>query len=820
MKVLIIGGVAAGMSAAARARRLDENAEIVVFERGKNVSFANCGLPYHIGGEIKEREALLLQTPRKLHALLNLDVRAEQEVVAIDRAAKTISVLDREGGRQYLESYDKLVLCPGAQPLRPPLPGIDHGRVLTLRNVEDMDAIKAVVDRSGSKRAVVIGAGFIGVEMAECLRARGMEVEMVEMVNQVLPPFDPEMARALEDHLKANDVKLHLGAAAAAFHPEPDGGVSVELKDGTRLAADLVVLSIGVKPDSALAKAAGLELGARGGIKVDAHLRTNDPDIFAAGDAIEVVDTATGLPAQIPMAGPANRQGRIVADNLFGKDSSYVSSQGTAIVKVFNMTAACTGASEKALERAKLPYLKVHLHPNDHAGYYPGATPIHLKLLFAPGDGKLLGAQAVGFEGVDKRIDVLATALRAGLTVRDLENLELAYAPPYGSAKDAVNMAGFVASNLLQGDLECWYPEDFPKETGKGLIVDVRPSEMYALWHIPGAVNVPIDKLRSSLDQLPKDKDLFLYCKVGFNSYLAYRALKQLGYGVARKLRSLSGGATTFRCHHGPEVCGAAAPGKPASPCAVPTAPTGPAVVLDACGVQCPGPIMKLKQAIDTMPDGAELSVLASDPGFTNDVKAWCDNNGHLLLGISGAPPKIEARIRKQTSALPSPQAAQAPVAASKDKTIIVFSGDLDKVMAAFVIANGALAMGSKVTLFFTFWGLNALRKDQPQPAGKKFMDMMFGWMMPKGVGKLTLSKMNMLGMGTMMMKQVMRDKKVEPLSGLLQSARDGGARLIACSMAMDVMGIGKDELIDGVEIAGVASFLEVADKGGATLFI
>lgn len=546
MKIIIIGGVAAGMSAAARARRLDETADIVVLEKGRHVSFANCGLPYYIGGRIGERGQLLLQTPESLKASLGLEVRVGHEVRGIDRQRQRVQVVELETGRVYEEAYDKLALCPGAAPIRPNLPGIEHPRVLVLRTLDDMDRIKAVVD-AGARCAVVIGGGYIGVEMAESLRERGLAVDLVEMVNQVMPPLDREMARDLETHMIRHGVTLYLGAAAAAFKDE-DGRVKVELTTGTELVADLVVLSVGVRPDTALAKLAGLEIGSRGGIKVDPQMRTSDPNIYAAGDAVEVVDTVTGEAAVIPLAGPANRQGRIVGENMCGRSTSYTSTQGTAIVKVFDMTGGGTGASEKALKRVGRDFRKIYLHPLGHAGYYPGSAPMHIKVLFEPGGGRLLGAQVVGYDGVDKRLDVLATAIRAGMTVHDLERLELAYAPPYGSAKDPVNMAGFVGVNLLRGDVEFWYAEDYPGGTEDAFILDVRGPQEYALGHISGAVNIPLGRLRGQLDRVPRDKPVRVYCMVGFRSYLAYRLLRQRGFG---RVATLAGGLLTFRNYHG-----------------------------------------------------------------------------------------------------------------------------------------------------------------------------------------------------------------------------------------------------------------------------
>lgn len=825
MKILIVGGVAGGMSAAARSRRLGEDSEIIVFERGNHVSFANCGLPYHIGGEIKNREALLLQTPESLQKILNLDVRTNQEVVKIDPSSKNITVKDLKKNREYVENYDKLVLCPGALPIRPKLPGIDHEKIFLLRNVDDMDKIKSVIDTGIAKCAVVIGGGYIGIEMAENLILRGLKVHVVEMLSQILPPFDFEMAKDLQNHLSANCVNLHLGTAAAAFR-DISGRISVELQNSEVLEADFVILSVGVRPDTELAKNSGLKLNERGGIIVNECMQTSDPDIYAAGDAVEVVDAVTGQASQIPLAGPANRQGRIVADNIFGKKSSYKSTLGTAILKVFQMTGGCTGASEKILKRNNIAYLKVYLHPSNHAGYYPGSTPIHFKLIFAPSDGKILGAQAVGFDGIDKRIDVIATAIKAGMTVYDLEELELSYAPPYGSAKDAINMAGFVASNLLRGDTECWYPEDFPSKTNNGLIIDVRPPDMFNLSHIPGAINIPHGKLRKELDKLPKDKDIYLYCRVGFSSYLSYRILKQKGFGRNNILKTLSGGILTFSSYHGSEICSSEKnlPFEPYLPDPLKSEKTAlkkessQELVLDTCGLQCPGPIMKIKNAMDNLSSGDDLIVYASDPGFVNDIKSWCNQNNHQLLGISGKIPKIEARIKKGN--LTELRNSQNSAPRETNKTIVVFSGDLDKVLASFVIANGALAMGSKVTMFFTFWGINVLRKGEAQVSGKGFMDRMFGMMMPNGARKLKLSKMNMLGIGTEMMKMVMKNKKVDDLPSLIESAKKAGVRLVVCSMSMDIMGMKQEELIDGLEIGGVATFLQEADKSSATLFI
>jgi NADPH-dependent 2,4-dienoyl-CoA reductase/sulfur reductase-like enzyme/rhodanese-related sulfurtransferase len=546
MKLLIVGGVAGGASAAARARRLSEDAHIVVFERGPDVSFANCGLPYYLGGEIAERDKLLVVTPERLRTRFNLDVRVRTSVEAIYRTGKKVGVRDLASGREYEESYDKLILAPGAAPLRPPLPGIDLPGIFTLRNLQDMDRIKARMDL-GVKQAVVIGAGFMGLELVENLVLQGITTTVVELQDQVLPPFDKEMTTPIAQELAGKGVSLLLGESAEAFEQGPDG-LTVRLKSGQRLTAQLVVLGVGVRPENKLAVEAGLEVGPRGGIRVNEQLQTSDPDIYAVGDAIEVKDFVTGDPTQVPLAGPANRQGRIAADHIFGRAARYRGTQGTAIVRVFDRTAALTGASEKVLKRANRPYRKVFVHPTHHAGYYPGAEAMTLKLLFDPERGNVLGAQAVGGAGIDKRIDVLAVAIQAGMTVFDLEEMELAYSPQYGSAKDPINMAGFVAGGLLRGDhpqvdLEAVLPSPGSKSP---FLLDVRTPQEFEGGHIPEAVNIPVDDLRSRLGALPRDREIAAYCQVGQRGYLATRILRQAGFQAA----NIGGGYKTYQLLH------------------------------------------------------------------------------------------------------------------------------------------------------------------------------------------------------------------------------------------------------------------------------
>jgi NADPH-dependent 2,4-dienoyl-CoA reductase/sulfur reductase-like enzyme/rhodanese-related sulfurtransferase len=542
MKLLIVGGVAGGASAAARARRLSEDAQIVLFERGPDVSFASCGLPYYLGGEIAARDKLLVVTPERLRQRFNLDVRTRSSVEGIDRASKAVRVRDLAAGREYREGYDKLILAPGATPIRPPLPGIDLAGVFTLRNLQDLDRIQERLD-ANVRQAVIVGAGFIGLELAENFVRRGIATAVVELQNQVLPPLDAEMTTPIADHLAEQGVTLLLGQSAEAFEPSPEG-LTVRLQSGQKLAAQLVVLGVGVRPENQLAVEAGLEIGPRGGIRVNERLQTSDPDIYAVGDAIEVRDFVTGEPTQVPLAGPANRQGRLAADHIFGRQARYRGTQGTAIVRVFDRTAAMTGASEKTLRRVKRPYRKVYVHPTHHAGYYPGAEAMTLKLLFDPESGRVLGAQAVGGAGVDKRIDVLAVAIQAGMNVFDLEEMELAYSPQYGSAKDPVNMAGFVAAGLLRGDHPQVDMESVLRAKGTGFfLVDVRTPQEFDAGHIPGAVNVPVDELRSRLGELPPDREIAAYCQVGQRGYLATRILRQAGFKAA----NVGGGYKTYR---------------------------------------------------------------------------------------------------------------------------------------------------------------------------------------------------------------------------------------------------------------------------------
>jgi NADPH-dependent 2,4-dienoyl-CoA reductase/sulfur reductase-like enzyme/rhodanese-related sulfurtransferase len=542
-KIVIVGGVAGGASAAARARRLSEDAEIIVFERDSFISFANCGLPYHIGGEIKDRNALLVQTPESMKARFNLDIRIQSEVIAIDTTNQTVTVRALVGGRQYTEAYDELILSPGAVPIVPPIDGIDSSGVFTLRNIPDMDKIIRKINVESPRSAVVVGGGYIGIEMAEALIHRGIETTMVELANQIMPPVDPEMAVPLHQEMRRHGVRLQLNDAVEAID-ETDQGIQLSMRSGANIATDMVVLAIGVRPESSLAKMAGIALGDQGGIKVDSHMRTSAAHVWAVGDAIQVNDFVTGIAAQIPLAGPANRQGRIAADNIFGHPSAYKDTLGTGICKVFELSAASTGANEKLLKAQAMSYEKIYVHGADHAGYYPGATQIHLKLIFNREDGRILGAQAIGAKGVDKRIDVLATAIRGNMTVYDLEEFELCYAPPFGSAKDVINQAGFVASNVCRGEHDICQASNVLDCADDVVLIDVRnPTEIGVLGTIEEALNIPVNNLRDNLEHIPKDKTLVVFCAVGLRGYVAYCMLKHLGY----KVRNLTGGYTTYQ---------------------------------------------------------------------------------------------------------------------------------------------------------------------------------------------------------------------------------------------------------------------------------
>lgn len=815
-KTLIIGGVAGGASCAARLRRLDESAEIVLLERGEYISYANCGLPYHVGDVIKSRAALLLQTPEAMRKKFNVDVRIKNEVLSIDRAEKSVSVKNLDTGEVYKESYDTLVLSTGSSPLRPPIPGIDSPRIKTLWTVPDTDELRELIRDQGVKSAAVIGGGFIGLEMAENLRHAGLNVSIVEMLDQVMAPLDYEMAQLLHENIAQNGVKLYLGDGVSAFS-DTGSDVLISLKSGETFSAELVILSIGVRPNSELAEAAGLTLNARGGVVTDEYLRSSDPSIYAVGDVIEVEDFIFKEPTMLPLAGPANKQGRIAADNIAGGAKAYDGSQGTSVAKVFDLTAASTGTNEKTLVKRGLKkgvdYESVIITQNSHAGYYPGAVPMTLKLLFSMDGKKLFGAQIVGRDGVDKRIDTLAVTIRLVGGVKDLEGLELAYAPPYSSAKDPVNMAGFTAENVLRG-LVRFSDWNAAESEPDAVLLDVREDAELMAFSLPNAKHIPLGQLRERLSELDKESKIIIFCAIGVRAYNASRILMQNGFG---DVLIYPGGVRFYRSTHYERSAVTCVEAEPVSDSGHVPSKESPAASmrLDCSGMQCPGPIMKVFETMKDMRDGEVMEISASDPGFTRDIDAWCRRTGNTLISAQHSGSDYVATVSKGGKAAPT-NATEA----ADGKTIIVFSGDLDKVLASFIIANGAAAMGRPVTMFFTFWGLTALLKSQKQPIKKTFMESMFGAMLPRGTKKLRLSRMNMAGMGTAMMKKIMNDKNVDSLETLIEKAIGQGVKIVACTMSMDVMGIKKEELIDGVELGGVGAYLGDAEESNVNLFI
>lgn len=817
MKHVIVGGVAGGATAAARIRRNTEKDQIILLEKGDYISYANCGLPYYIGGVIEDRNRLFVQTPKAFGRRFNIDVRVRSEVTAVNPEEKTVTVRNADGST-YTESYNRLLLSPGASPVVPPLSGIDSEGIFTLRNVADTDRIKNYMQSHAIKRAVIVGGGFIGLEMAENLHHAGAEVSVVEMADQVMAPIDYSMAAIVHEHLQEKGVKLYLGQAVSGFEKKGDS-LTVNFKSGISVEADLVLLSIGVRAETRLASEAGLELGEMRGIKVNEFLQTSNSDIYAVGDAIEYPHPLTGKPWPNFLAGPANRQARIVADNMvFGNSVRYEGSIGTSIAKVFDLTVAATGLPAKRLKQFGMPYFSATIHPGSHAGYYPGSLPLDIKITFSPADGRLYGAQIVGYEGVDKRIDEYALVIKHKGTVYDLMALEHAYAPPFSSAKDPVAVSGYVAGNILSGKMKPLYWRELKQTDPDSIfLIDVRTADEFALGSIKGAVNIPLDDLRSRLGEIPHNKPICLFCGVGLRGYLASNILRENGF---TDVRNLIGGLRTYKVAVKPvETPTSDIPSANRQPQASLPAKTASAtktLKVDACGIQCPGPIMKLRKSMEQLADGEQLEITATDKAFPRDAEAWSRTTGNRFIGTGSEKGVYKVIVEKSS---PAPQAA-ASVPAEQGKTFIVFSDDLDKVLATFVLANGAAATGQKVTMFFTFWGLNAIKKERKPKVEKDIFGRMFGMMLPSSSRKLKLSKMHMAGIGSRMMRHIMRKKDIDSLETLRQQAIDNGVEFIACQMSMDVMGVSKEELLDNVTIGGVATYMERAVKADVNLFI
>lgn len=815
MKHVIVGGVAGGATAAARIRRIDESAEIILLEKGKHISYANCGLPYYIGGEIEDREKLFLQTPQSFGTRFKVDVRVENEVVSIDKDKKEV-LIRRGDSSTYTESYDRLLLSPGASPVRPPIKGIDSEGIFTLRNVTDTDKIKHYITSRKIQNAVVVGAGFIGLEMAENLHHAGAEVTIVEMNNQVMTPVDFSMAAHVHQHLIQKNINLYLEIGAERFERRGDK-IDVYLTNKEIITTDIVILSIGVRPDIQLAKTTDIKIGETGGIWVDEYLQTSVKDIYAVGDAIEFPHPITGKPWLNYLANPANRQGRIVADNMvFGNKYKYEGAIGTSIAKVFDMTVASTGLAGKKLKQLGIPYISSTTHSNSHAGYYPNALPLSIKLMFSPEDGRILGASVVGYDGVDKRIDQIALLIKKQGTINDLIELEHAYAPPYSSAKDPIAIAGYVASNILNGIMPIITWRDIShlaRETS--VLIDVRTKSEYEMGTIRGALNIPVDELRERLDEIPKNKDIIIFCQIGLRGYLAHKILTQNGF---KNVKNLSGGYKTYSIatapisHIEPKIIkdGKAELDEQNTKVEIKT------MKINACGLQCPGPILKLKNAVDEVSVGQRIEISSTDAGFARDAQAWCNSTGNELISSEAEKGIYTITIEKGAKNCSIVKTS----CDDKGKTIIVFSDDLDKALATMVLANGAAATGEKVTLFFTFWGLNVIKKVNKPKVDKDIFGKMFSMMLPSHSKKLSLSKMSMLGAGDKMMRHIMKKRNIESLEALTAQALANGVEFIACQMSMDVMGVNKEELIDEVTIGGVATYMERADNANVNLFI
>ncbi|HFU4137700.1 TPA: FAD-dependent oxidoreductase [Streptococcus suis] len=818
-KIVIIGGVAGGATAATRLRRLNEEDKIVLFEKGEYISFANCGLPYHVGGVIKERENLLLQTVDGMNQQYGLDVRNFSEVLEINPQSKSVTVQNHQTGERYVESYDQLIISTGAKAIVPPIVGIEEAdNVFRLRNIPDMDQIKAYIAENQIATATVVGGGFIGLEMMENLVELGIQVQLIEMAPQVMPTIDIEMAQLIHSQMHIHGVNLILNDGLKEFR---QNGRELLLTSGKTLQTDMTILSIGVLPENTLAKVAGLELGYKGGIKVNQQLQTSQPDIYAIGDAIEVIDLVSGQPTHIPLAWPANRQGRLVADIINGSDAGYFGTQGTAVAKVFELTVASTGNSERLLKQAGIEYETIHIHPNSHAGYYPGASPIALKLLFGI-DGKILGAQAIGTEGVEKRIDVIATAMRFGARADQLASIELSYAPPYSSAKDPVNMLGYTADNILSGKVATfqWSQVD-ELISNNAFLLDVREEFELATGTIESSHHIPLNQLRQRLGELPKNQPIYVYCQVGHRGYNAARILSQAGFDV----KNLDGGYKTYKTAHYRI--------KPLDYLSFNQTrhksedlkESSEIIHLDACGLQCPGPILKVKEKIDKMSIGQKMEIEASDFGFGADLAAWCQNTGNTLLSNKVENGKVLATIVKGKSSISESEMKNLPslgqegvLKETKDgATMVVFSGDLDKALASMIIASGAAAYGKKVTIFFTFWGLSILKKQKVKKSG---LAKLFDIMLPSKANNLPLSQMNMGGMGASMIKYIMKQKNVDSLPDMIEQAHQLGVKFVACTMSMDLMGIEKEELFDFVEYGGVATFIGDSEQANMQLFI
>ena len=822
-KIIIVGGVAGGASTAARLRRLDEHANIIMFEKGEYISFANCGLPYHIGGTISEREKLIVTSVESMSNKFNIDIRNFSEVVKIDKKNKTVTVKNHKTNEIYEENYDNLVLSPGASPIKPPISGInDCDNLFILRNIPDTDKIKNFINENKPKHVTVVGGGFIGLEMLENLYDLGLNLTLVEASEQVMAPLDIEMASIIHEHIVDKGIQVILKDGVNSFE---NNGKKIVLASGKEINTDMIILSIGVKPETNIAKECGLKLNQRGAIVVDKYMKTSDNNIYALGDAVEIMDFVNKKPTMIPLAWPANRQGRIVADNICGKKSEYKGSLGSSVAKVFDYTVATTGNNEKTLKKLGINYEVIHIHPSSSASYYPGAFPISYKMTFDPKDGKIFGAQGVGINGVEKRIDIIATAIKGNLNIYDLQDVEVCYAPPYNSAKDPVNMLGYYAENIIEKNVNViqWYEVD-KLDNNNSIIIDIREEFELATGVIENSINIPLTVLRHRLNEIPKNKMIYVTCQVGLRGYIACRILSQNGFDCA----NIDGGIKTYLAVKKAEKAlnnqniSKNNGGKEMSKNDYNKESVDAHVTLDACGLQCPGPIRRVFEEINKMEENQILEVKASDPGFTKDIDSWCDKTGNTLLKSEFDKNKkaFVAYIQKGSKDVKVNPSCSLSNNEKDGATMVVFSGDLDKAIASFIIATGAASMGKPVTMFFTFWGLNILKSKDKPSVSKDAMEKMFDMMLPSNTDKLPLSQMNMGGMGPKMIKQIMKKHNVDDIDTLIKNAMDMGVKVVACSMSMELMGIKAEEFINGVEIGGVASYLGATEESNLNLFI
>lgn len=883
LRVVIVGGVAGGATAAARARRLSELSQIIMLERGKDVSIASCGLPFHVSGEIKHRSNLLVTDPQKLHDTLNLDVRPRHEVSAINREAKNIivknlAVPEGSPGSSFEIEYDKLLLATGAAPVLPPISGLQqtmkNGRLFTLRNMEDLDGIIQRVGESEAGEVTIVGAGFIGLEMAEALSRCGMGVTVIEDKPSVLPLLDPEIAAPVAEEMAAHGVRFIASDRVVSFEDDSSTEcVQVKLSSGKNINAKFVILSIGISPESKLATDCGLELNAKKAIVVNPFMQTSDPDIYAVGDVAATPFCVLPRQTYLPLGGPANRMARIASDHMYHGDTGtdpYRGSFGTSIVRVFDSVAGKTGMGENDCKREGIDYGVCTITGPSHASYYPGSNPVTVKTLFEKNSGKLLGAQVVGgLEGVDKRLDVMATALAGGLNIDDLSHLDLAYAPPFGSARDVINTAGFAGVNFREGMVKT-VTSLAPRDGVYPFVIDVRDRILADVRPVPSlesggadptnVVNIPLEELRGRIDEvkaLAQGRPIVVMCNLGKFSYFATRILA--GHGIESS--SVIGGITMLR---NTKVNTLDTPQREVALKRKTTLPSNNLATtstqvqlspmpgsntsipecdmehLDVCGISCPGPIMAIRKKIPSLAPGQHLCVKASDPGFFNDFPAFCRVSGMtvvscvkdngVVVGVLQNPHASACLLEESTMSPCATSALAKPE--TKDLSMVVFSGELDKVMAAFVLANGAIAMGRKVTMFFTFWGLNALRSTEHHKSTSKspnetvnhpahsIMDTLMATMNPKGPDALPLTHMQMGGLGPIAMKLQMKQKHLPNLPDLMRDAREGNARIVACTMSMSAFGLETDDLIEGVEFGGVADFLEAAGDSKNTLFI